>query len=151
MKDKFPVTIIKSNDSERPFKVATLLDKVIDTSKNIRQDLTFWEFDYATLINTILYMKRLIQESKEKDPRMYWRLGDEIITFFERLESCGFYLANQDKTLARDTGFPLSSIKKIIAFRRRFSNLSLVDPTISWAKYRDNKVLSTLENRGNGV
>ena len=67
-------------------------------------------------------------------------MGDIIVRFLERIDDIGFYLLNQNRTLSRDIGVSETSIKKIVAFRKRFKKLSKVNPAIPWAKYRDNKV-----------
>ena len=71
---------------------------------------------------------------------MYWLVGDNILRFLNRIDDVGFYLMHQNRTLRRDIGIGGSSVNKIIAFRKRFPNISKVDPAIPWSKYRDNKV-----------
>jgi hypothetical protein len=49
------------------------------------------------------------------------------------------YLVPQNQTIARDIGNSSSSVEKIIAFRRRFPDVAMVDPAIPWNRYRNNK------------
>lgn len=134
---KFPIKIFQSK--ENGFKATTSLEQISDHSRNIRQELTYVEMDYTILIDTI-HRLWAISSKKKADPRLFWLIGENIILFFERIEEIGFYLMQQNRTLARDTGISESSIKKILSFRRRFSRISLINPAIHWAKYRDNKV-----------
>ncbi len=137
MKEKYPLKIVRTEDNI--FKATTSVNKINDNTKNVRQELGFVEVDYAVLIETV---HRLFNLSSKKgvDPRLFWLIGDAILRFFERLDEMGFYLIQQNLTLARDTGVSESSIKKILSFRKRFPRMSMINPAISWAKYRNNKV-----------
>ncbi len=139
-KEKYPLKIIKDKITGR-CKAATSIDKLNDETKNIRQELSFIETDYTVLLNGIkgLLSEAVIRNKKKTDPRLYWLLGENIIHFIERLDDLGFYIVKQNKTLAADIGMSESSIGKIISFRKRFSKISMLDPNISWSKYRDNK------------
>jgi hypothetical protein len=137
MKEKFPIKIVVSKENR--FKATTSLDKIGDDSKNIRQELSYVEMDYTILIDTI-HRFLAISSKKRADPRLFWLIGENIIRFFERLDEIGFYLMQQNRTLARDIGISESSVKKIVSFRKRFSRISSINPAIHWAKYRDNKV-----------
>lgn len=137
MKERSPIKIVISKENR--FKATTSLDKIGDNSKNIRQELSYVETDYTILIDTI-HRFLAISSKKGVDPRLFWLIGENIIRFFERLDEIGFYLMQQNRTLARDIGISESSTKKIVSFRKRFSRISLINPAIHWAKYRDNKV-----------
>ena len=137
MRDKFPLRIIY-DQQKKQIKFATSIDKLYKKSANIRQELAYLEKDYSILIKSI--RDTVSTKSKKIDPRLYWLMGDSIVRFLERIDDIGFYLLNQNKTLARDIGVSETSIKKIMAFRKRFKKLSKVNPAIPWAKYRDNKV-----------
>jgi len=139
MKDKFPIIIISDRQTNR-FKVTTSIDKLKVESSNIRQELAFLEADYTLLMKTVQQTIAASSQDRKIDPRLYWLVGDNIIRFLERIDDMGFYLVQQNSTLARDLGVSESSIKKILSFRRRFPKLSMVNPAIPWAKYRHNKV-----------
>jgi len=62
------------------------------------------------------------------------------LAFLHRIDNLGFYLVNQNRVLGAGIGMSESSIKRIIAFRKRFPDIARVNPTISWSKYRENKV-----------
>ncbi len=144
MKEKHPLKIVKNKDNI--FKATTSVNKLNDNTRNVRQELNFVEVDYAVLIETV---HRFLGFSSKRrvDPRLFWLIGDIMLRFFERLDEIGFYLIQQNRTLARDIGISESSTKKILSFRKRFPRISMVNPTISWAKYRDNKV-SLINNDG---
>ncbi len=136
MKDRFPLKILEQDNQ---FKATTSISQLQDKSRNIRQDLSYVELDYATLIKSlrdIFHSKK----SKKTDPRLYWLIGDYIFTFLRRIDQLGYYLVRHNQTLAKSMGISESSVKKILSFRRRCLNISLIDPAIPWAKYRDNKV-----------
>ena len=92
------------------------------------------------MIRTVRDTVSAASRSRRIDPRLYWLIGDAVIRFLERVDDLGFYLILQDDTLARDTGIAKSSLGKIIYFRRRFLRLSMVDATIPWTNYADNKI-----------
>ena len=139
MKDKFPLKIVSDQQKNR-FKATTSLDKLKDKHRNIRQELGYLESDYSILMKTSRETISVSSQRKKVDPRLIWLAGDTIIRFLERIADIGFYLLQQNKTLARDLGVSESSVKKILSFRTRFPKLSMVDPAIPWARYRDNKV-----------
>lgn len=140
MKDKFPLKIVIGDQQKNQFKATTSIDKLNERPGNIRQELTYLEQDYTIVIKTIRDTIAVSSQSRRVDPRLYWLVGDDIIRFLERIHDIGFYLMQQNSTLARDIGVSGSSIKKIVSFRRRFPKLSMVNSAIPWAKYRDNKV-----------
>ena len=127
MKEKSPIKIVISKENR--FKATTSLDKIGDNSKNIRQELSYVEMDYTILIDTI-HRFLAISSKKRADPRLYWLIGENILRFLERLDEIGFYLMQQNRTLARDIGISESSTKKIMSFRKRFSRISLINPAI---------------------
>jgi hypothetical protein len=137
MKENHPLKIVKNKDNI--FKATTSVNKVTDNTKNVRQELCLVEVDYTVLIETV--HRFLGFSSKWRvDPRLFWLIGDTMLRFFELLDEIGFYLIQQNQTLARDIGISESSIRKILSFRKRFPGISMVDPTILWSKYRDNQV-----------
>ena len=139
-KEKFPLKIIKDKTTGR-CKAATSIDKLNDETKNIRQELGFIETDYNVLLSCVkgLLSEAAMRTKKKTDPRLYWLIGENILRFIERLDDLGFYIVKQNKTFAADIGISQSSITKIISFRKKISKLSMLDPNISWSKYRDNK------------
>jgi hypothetical protein len=139
IKNKFPIKILKGNQKDK-FKVTTSLDNISRRSANMRQELSYLEEDYSLLIRIIRDVIFLSSKSKRADPRLFWLAGEYIYRFLERIDNMDFYLIKQNITIARDVGVSESSIKKILAFRKRFEKLSMVNPSIPWTKYRENKI-----------
>ncbi len=138
MKSKFPVKIVKQNNQ---FRATTSISQLKEKTCNIRQDLSYIAIDYSVLISTIQVFLGLLNNSKcKKNPRIFWVIGDYIIAFLKRMDQLGYYLVQQNTTLGKSIGISESSVEKVISFYKRFSNIKLIDPSISWAKYRDNKV-----------
>jgi hypothetical protein len=139
-KEKYPLKITRDKITGR-YKAATSIGKLDDETKNIRQELSFIETDYTILLSDIrgLLSEASMRSNKKADPRLYWLIGENILRFVERLDDLGFYILKQNKTFATDTGISESSIGKIISFKKRFSKISMLDPNVSWSKYRDNK------------
>ena len=140
MKDKFPLKIVLGNQQKNCFRATTSIDKLNERPRNLRQELVYLEQDYSILIKTVQETIGASSQSRKIDPRLYWLVGDNIIRFFDRIDNIGFYLINQNQTLARDIRISESSVKKIVGFRRRFPRISMIDLTVPWKKYRDNKV-----------
>jgi len=140
MKDKLPVRILEQNGR---IKVTTSVSQLNSKSGSIRQDMGYIEFDYSVTVKIIEDILKGIKENKGKrvDPRFYWLIGDLVLVFLSRIDSLGYYVVDQNDTLGKSVGLSGSSIRRIIAFRRRFSDIALVDPGIAWSEYRDNKVL----------
>ena len=137
MKDKLPLKILIQKDR---FKAATSLEILGGESKNIRQTLVYLEKDYSILIKFIQEAIAVSTQNRRVDPRLYWLAGDNIVRFLERIDALGFYLTQQTSILARSIATSESFIQTLISFRLRFSNISMVNPTISWTKYKENKV-----------
>jgi hypothetical protein len=140
MKDKFPIRIVQDENEQRPFKAATSIDSLRVPTRNVRQELNYVEADYTILIRNVRDTLSISSKNRSKDPRLYWLVGDAILRFLDRMNELELYLAHQNRTLARETGLSRSSIEKILSFRRRFPRLSMVDPTITWARYREKKL-----------
>lgn len=140
MKQKFPVKIVLIGEQKKRFSASTSIDILSEKGRNVRQELEYIEQDYSILIENIRHIIAISSQNKKTDPRLYWLVGEAIIRFLERMDDIGFYLLEQNTTLSRDIGISESSIKKIVSFRIRFSKLRMVNPTIPWTKYRDNKV-----------
>lgn len=139
MRGKFPLRMIRKRKSME-LKATTSLERVADISANIRQELSYLEQDYKLMVNAVQSILGFAKENKRPDPRLYWLAGDAMVNFLNRIDEVGFYLVDQNNTIARDIGVSESQVERIKAFRRRFRRISLVDPHIAWAKYRGNKV-----------
>jgi hypothetical protein len=142
MSVRFPLKFVVEEKTGK-FKASTSIDVLLQSSRNVRLELAFFEIDYSLLIRNAKDALASLANRDTKDARIYWLVGDAILRFLERIEDCGFYLFQQNRTLARDIGVSESSIKKVLSFRRRFPRISMVDPTIPWARYRENKVLAS--------
>lgn len=139
MIEKFPIQIVRKNNGEE-FTAVTSIRVITDASKNVRGDLKFVELDYAGLAENVKKTIARASKSKRTDVRLYWVAADTVTRFLGRIDDIGFYLVKQNRTLGRDTALSESTVRKLLAFRKRFTRISLVDPSHSWAKYRDNKV-----------
>lgn len=100
------------------------------------------EFDYTVMVYAIQNIWKEVRHRKNKkaDPRVYWLAGDHMHLFLDKIDSLGFYLVDQYETLGKSIGFSETSVRRIIAFRRRFPDIVRVDPAVPWAEYRENKV-----------
>jgi len=139
VKEKFPIRIINTPAAGR-FKMTTSIGRLEKNSRNVGQELAFLEKDYFLLIKTVKDAATSTYQNRRVDPRIYWLIGDGILRFLERVDDLGFYLVNQNDTLARDTNIAKSTIGRIISFRRRFPKLSMVNAAIPWTEYANNKV-----------
>lgn len=139
MKDRLPVRILEQNGR---IKATTSVSQLKSKSGSIRQDMGYIEFDYSVTTKVVENIWKGIQEHKGKkvDPRVYWLAGDYMLVFLRRIDSLGYYLVDQNETLGKSIGFSETSVRRIIAFRRRFPDIARVDPAISWVKYRENKM-----------
>ncbi len=139
MKDRFPLRILEQDGR---YKATTSVIDLQSRSRRIRQDMGYIEFDYSVTVRAIQDIRGTVQENKVKkaDPRAFWLIGDILLAFLHRIDNLGFYLVNQNRVLGEGIGMSESSIKRIIAFRKRFPDIARVNPTISWSKYRENKV-----------
>lgn len=134
---KLPLKIAKHGGT---IKATTLVDTLYENRRNIRHELDYVEHDYTALTNVLRELHSHSKTARKYDPRSFWLIGDYIISFLQRLDSLGYYLVKQNETIARDISISESSLEKILSFRKRFPFISLVDPTIPWSQYRENKV-----------
>lgn len=142
MNTRFPVIIQpqETKDGLR-FRATTSVDRLSGSSRSTEQDLRAVELDYSiTLAAVREALKQADRGERRHDPRAYWHAGNAILAMLERLHEAGFYLMRQNETIARDVGLASESVRKIVAFRRRFPRVADVDPQITWARYRGNRV-----------
>lgn len=139
MKNKYPINIAILDKPEKSYIISTSIE-TIHNSMNIRLELSFIEYDYILLTETLKRILSTLSKEKKKDPRLFWLIGDFIINYSDRLSDMGYYLMNQNKTIARDIEISETSIEKILSFRKRFQSINLIDFSIAWGKYRENKV-----------
>jgi hypothetical protein len=139
MINKSPLKILEQDNQ---FKATTSISLLRDKSSSIRQNLSYLELDYATLVKTVRDTLMAVRSNtdKKKDPRIYWLIGDYIIAFLRRINDLGYYLVRQNQTLGKSIGISRTSVGKILSFRIRFSSIAIVNSAIPWAKYRENKV-----------
>ncbi len=142
MTRRFPIIVRMDNSSDPPrIRATTSVERLAQPSRGVERDLRAVELDYAVTLAAV--REALTQAARPEhrhDARAYWLAGSAILSLLDRLSENGFYLVRQNATLARDLGLAEVSVRKVVAFRRRFPRISDVDPSIPWAKYRDNRV-----------
>jgi len=142
MTRRFPIIIRTDDKSGSPrIRATTSVERLAQPSRGVERDLRAVELDYAVTLAAV--KEALAQAARPEhrhDPRAYWLAGGAILSLVDRMSENGFYLVRQNATLARDLGLAEVSVRKVVAFRRRFPRISDVDPSIPWAKYRDNRV-----------
>lgn len=139
MEVRQPIRIVNQNGQ---FKVSASLETFSYKKRKVLDDLKLIEVDYKA---TIMFIRELLKfeekhKKPRKDPRTFWIIGNSIDSFIKRLESLGYYLVDQYKTFGVCIGVSYSSLKKIVYFYRRIPDINLIDPSISWQKYRENKL-----------
>lgn len=138
---QYPVQIQVQKEGNRfTVKATTSVEKVTREAQNPEQELRGIELDCSLTLTTAREAIDVGGRGKRHDPRAYWLAAKALADFLDRLRQSGFYLVNQNKTLGSALDSSDSSVKKLLAFYRRFPELRLVDPTIPWKKYRDNQV-----------
>jgi hypothetical protein len=141
MKYRYPLKIHKIEKKGKTFyKAAAAIEKLRVSSGNFFAELKCAEIDYEITLATAKKALSLSAANKRSDPRAYWFVGKALNDYLARLEEMGFYLLKQNRTFSRDLGISESSVKKILAFQRRYPNLTMIDSSIPWSRYRDNKV-----------
>jgi hypothetical protein len=134
---KLPVRIVRQGET---LKATSSIDSLYESGQNIRHKLDYIECDYRALVKILRELYSTAKSAQRFDPRIVWLIGDYVISFFSRLDALGFYLVNQNETIAHDISISKSSMQRILSFRKRFSSISFVDPSIPWSRYRDKKV-----------
>ena len=115
MSEKYPVKIIE-NPYDKIFKVSTSIE-ILNVAKNkIQEDLNYIEQDYTFMICAVRQLIEFVKREKRVNPRIYWLIGDNIVNFIDRLNDLGFYLLNQNRTIAMHIGISESSVKKFWLF-----------------------------------
>lgn len=148
MKDKFPIKIHKREHEQGiKFIAITSLGKIMKTSQEIEHQLKFVELDYTITLIAAREALNATKQNNKGNVLAFWLLGNVLIEFLQRLEKLGFYLVSSYATFARDLGMGASSVKKILSFRKRFPTVLLIDSTVSWSRYRDNKVPTPAKNK----
>lgn len=140
----FPVRIHRIEDATgTKFKAATSLETFSQTSSPLEQQLVLIEMAYGVAITGARKALDMARKNNRSDPRAFWLGANELEQFVHQLNGMNFFLTNVNTTFARDLGISESSLKKIRGFYRRFPDSWRIDPTITWNKYRENKVPSS--------
>jgi len=138
--EKFPIRVLVADESKDQFRMTTSIARLADGSRSVRSELAYLEADYTILIGAVRRSLASASQKHRADPRLMWLAADHMSNFLARLDDTGFYLLRQNDTLARHLGVSAPSIRKLLSFRRRFPRVSMVDPTVPWSMYRDNRV-----------
>lgn len=138
MSRKFPVRIVNAGGA-RGNSFTTSIAKLAEGSGRLRKDLNYLEADFSALIAAVKQCVARASPGRAVDPRLMWLAADHIQQFLVRLDDAGFYLQSPSEALATHLGMAAGTIRKLLAFRRRFPRLHMVDPTVAWSKYRENK------------
>lgn len=143
---QYPVQIQVQKEGNRfTVKATTSVEKLTREAQNPEQELRGIELDCSLTLTTAREAMNVGGHGKRHDPRAYWLAAKALADFLDRLRQSGFYLVNQNKILGGALDSSESSVKKLLAFYRRFPELRLVDPATPWKKYRDNQVPRKLE------
>ncbi len=137
---QYPVVIEVTGTGDRSrVKATTSIERALEGGRSIEADLRFVEMDYQATLAGAGAALASAGRSRYRDPRAYWLAGRFLADFLDRLEMHDFYLVDMNKAPARHLGVSESSIKRIIAFYRRYPDQRNIDMTIPWSTYRDNK------------
>jgi hypothetical protein len=137
---QYPVVLeTKAAGDKTRVKATTSIERALADDKSLEAELRFIEIDYQASIAAARTALASAGTGMYRDQRAYWLAGKYLADFMERLERHGFYLVDMNKTPARHLGMSESSIKRIIAFYRRYPDPRRIDLKIPWSTYRDNK------------
>lgn len=143
---RYPVQLqIKREGGTLAVKAATSVELVAREARNPDQELRGIEIDCAIALATAQAAMTQPDRRNRRDPRAYWFAAKALSDFLDRLRQASFYLVHQNATFANALGCSEVSIRKLLAFYRRFPDIRLVDLSIPWAKYRDNEVRRKVE------
>ena len=141
MTTRYPVQIqTKREDGRLIVKATTSIERIAQIRQNPDQELRAIELDCQLALVTAREAISFGSNTRRRDPRAFWFAAKALREFLERLKDSGFYLVQQNDSLGAALEVSGVSVKKLLAFHKRFPDVRLVDPSISWKKYRDNQV-----------
>jgi len=123
-------------------KASTSLEKAVQDPERLQDRLRCIEIRYRATLAAIKECLACAGKGTNKDPRAYWFAGMYMAQFLETVETMGFYVLKKNITLAKHLGISRASVEKMIAFYKRYSDPAVLDMSIPWTAYRDNKELS---------
>lgn len=136
MKLLLPVAISPGDGRGRPVRAAASLKVLESISEPLDKALELIELDYTALIAALHVLIEKRRKGEKVDPRRYWIGGDLIFQFRARLKAMGFYLVGEAETLGRDLDRSKTFMQRLTTFRRRYPQISDVDPRVSWTAVR---------------
>jgi hypothetical protein len=137
---QYPVVIeVTRTKDDLQVKATTSIELVLEGGNSLETELGCVETDYKAALVGAGAALASAGRGRCRDPKAYWLAGRYLAEFFDRLETRGFYLVEKNKTPARHLGVSESSIRKMIAFHRRYADPRKIDPSISWSAYRENR------------
>jgi len=139
---EYPIIIEMVPDGDgMQARATTSIERAFEAGRSIEDELRSVETDYESTIAGVREALASAGTGRSRDSRAYWLAGRLLAGFMTRLEQRGFYLVDKNGTPARHVGVSKTSVGKMIAFHRRYPDPSLIDTSIPWSVYRDNREL----------
>ncbi|HEX7593527.1 MAG TPA: hypothetical protein VF429_05075 [Anaerolineae bacterium] len=138
MNERFPIHIHRRDENgTRKFLATTALVKLADSPDRLQAQLGELADTYARAVEVARLELDVARRDQGERTRAYWRVGKAIRDFEATLDAAGFYLVSQTDTFARDLALHSGSLRKILAFQKRFPEVDALDSQTAWMRYRE--------------
>ena len=137
---QYPVVLeVKTTEKGLQVQAATSIDRALENGKSLQAELRCIEVDYRTTLAGVKEALGSAGKGRFRDPRAFWFAGKYLAEFIARVESHGFYLVGKNITPAKHLGISRASVEKMMSFYGRYADPFLIDISVPWTLYRDNK------------
>lgn len=138
MNERFPIHIHRRDENgATKFLATTALVKLADSPDRLQAQLRDLTDTYARAVEAARHELDAARRDQGERARAYWRVGKAVRNFEATLDAAGFYLVSQTDTFARDLAVHPGSLRKILAFQKRFPEVDALDSQTAWMRYRE--------------
>ncbi len=137
MNERFPIHIHRRNENgTRKFLATTALVKLADSPDQLQAQLREIADTYARAVEVVRLELDVARRDKGERARTGASAGRSA-TLKRRSTRRGVYLVSQTDTFARDLALHAGSLRKILAFQKRFPEVDALDSQTAWMHYRE--------------
>lgn len=130
---------VKNSEGNETLKASVPMRLIFEEDFDVEWlniELKKFEEKYSGLVDSLKHIRNLINSGRrENKVLLYWRFGNEVLTFINENQNSALFLDNVTAHLIRDTGASEKLINRCRRFRLLYPDISKIDPSRSFDSY----------------
>jgi hypothetical protein len=130
---------VKNSEGKETLKATVPMRLIFEEgfdAKWLDREIKRFEGKYLRLVDTLNGVLKSIKSKIRKDRvLLYWKFGDEVLTFMDENQNGVLFLDNATAHLIRDTSASEKLINRCKRFRVLYPDISKIDPIRSFDSY----------------